>query len=35
MSYEVSGRSLQINKVGNALRDVDGVRSYNSGWHLE
>ena len=35
MSYEVSGRSLQINKVGNALRDVDGVRSYNLGWHLE
>ena len=35
MSYEVSGLSVQINKVGNALRDVAGVRSYNSGWHLE
>ena len=35
MSYEVSGLSVQINKVGNALRDVDGVRSYNLGWHLE
>ena len=32
---ERRGLSLQINKVGNALRDVAGVRSYNSGWHLE
>ena len=35
MSYEVSALSVRINKVGSALRDVDGVRSYNLGWHLE
>lgn len=34
MSYEVSGMTYQINKVGNALRGVDGVRSYNLGWFM-
>lgn len=35
MNYEVAGKATQINTVGNALREVRGVRSYNIGWMLE
>ena len=35
MNYEVAGKAAQINKVGNSLRAVRGVRSYNIGWMIE